>query len=46
MSGIIYVVYGFIPFMRGEILYAGLAICEIGVLLLIGYVKNKKLLVR
>lgn len=46
MSSIIYVVYAFIPLMRDKMFYAALAICEIGVLLLIGYVKNKKLLVR
>lgn len=38
--------YAFIPLMRDKMFYAALAICEIGVLLLIGYVKNKKLLVR
>ena len=38
--------YAFIPLMRDKMLYAALAISEIGILLLIGYVKNKKLLVR
>lgn len=46
MSSIIYVVYAFIPLMRDKMLYAALAISEIGILLLIGYVKNKKLFVR
>ena len=43
---IIYVVYAFIPLMRDKMLYAALAISEIGILLLLGYVKNKKLFVR
>lgn len=38
--------YAFIPLMRDKMLYAALAISEIGILLLIGYVKNKKLFVR